>query len=856
MTTLANYPGMEELIRRIAAVRSRRRAVRLVAGGLTTVAVTLSAVLVLAVGLGYWADQPPVLLRWALVLSAAAGVLGTAGWCVAGVLLRRENLAQTAREIEQALPEVRNDLINSLLLARDGQSAGRPFIQRAIREAAQRSKQADFQRSISLQPLRRRAMAAGLAALAVLVFALLQPGAMQRGLRAAVSPAAFVPYANEIELVELTPGDTTCFAGSQVEIVARIENPGREELAGEVWLAGTDAPQPMRASGGGTVFRLPPRRAEESFRYCVRIGENRWPADRPYYTVKVIRRIGVESLDLEYDYPHYTGLKNKTLRGAPGPIRAPVGSRVKVRLHVDSALPAAVLQRAPGGRQRMKTGLESKEFWLNLPVREDGRYRLLLTDEQGRTLQRIPEAGASGSPPATSADGKLMSGAFPIEAIPDQPPQVEFHSPGRDVTQAAGSELPLRLRVSDDYGLSKVSLFLGAEGEPAERVHAFDLAALKGGKRGVLHTTLKLEGYQEGDVLVYYAEATDNRNLPGVDGPQTRQSDRFRIVLEDPSKLAAEKTERIQRLRELLLSILEAQVHERTRTAICRSKHETLEQIQTTGGAIQAGQDRIRARLVDLVETFPFDAETRTVQQACALLANNEAPLAVDQAQLLAALAEMNRREAATSALAGTQEKIIQALQTLLAWLPTANRKPREKSSAQGEDLPPEAAEKYRRLQEKMEEFIDAQQKAIEAGERLTKAPLDDFGNDKLRKELQATQDKWEKFLNEAIADFSKLAEQDFSNPAMLEELISVKCDVTMATDALQAEADEIATAAEDSGAENAKSLTANIEKWLPDTPDRTKWAMEAPEDQQNVEMPELPTELEDLVGDLLEQEE
>ena len=128
--------------------------------------------------------------------------------------------------------------------------------------------------------------------------------------------------------------------------------------------------------------------------------------------------------------------------------------------------------------------------------------------------------------------------------------------------------------------------------------------------------------------------------------------------------------------------------------------------------------------------------------------------------------------------------------------------------------------------------------------------------DEKLLKDLQLAQDKWEKFLNEAFADFSKMAQQDFSNPALLKELISVKTDVTMAKDALKKKATEIATAIEDNGIENAKTLTANLEKWLPDEPDRIKWNMEDPAGQSNIEQPDLPKELEDLVGDLLEDEE
>ncbi len=50
------------------------------------------------------------------------------------------------------------------------------------------------------------------------------------------------------------------------------------------------------------------------------------------------------------------------------------------------------------------------------------------------------------------------------------------------------------------------------------------------------------------------------------------------------------------------------------------------------------------------------------------------------------------------------------------------------------------------------------------------------------------------------------------------------------------------------------RMMLALHEVWQIDYP--IKWAMEALDQQQNFEMPELPTELEDLVGDLLEQEE
>jgi len=183
----------------------------------------------------------------------------------------------------------------------------------------------------------------------------------------------------------------------------------------------------------------------------------------------------------------------------------------------------------------------------------------------------------------------------------------------------------------------------------------------------------------------------------------------------------------------------------------------------------------------------------------------------------------------------------------------------KEKKETQAEDMPPDVEEKIKELKAKLAKFAEGQKKVIEAAKRLAKTPVDAFqeAEEKILNDLKAAEDKWEKFINESFADFSKLAQQDFSNPALLKELLSVKCDVTMAKDALSKKAAEIAVAAAGSAKTKAEKEMDNLEKWLPDVPDREKWSMEAPAGgQENIEMPDLPDELEDLVGDLLEEEE
>src|ERR1019366_2650041 len=84
----------------------------------------------------------------------------------------------------------------------------------------------------------------------------------------------------------------------------------------------------------------------------------------------------------------------------------------------------------------------------------------------------------------------------------------------------------------------------------------------------------------------------------------------------------------------------------------------------------------------------------------------------------------------------------------------------------------------------------------------------------------------------------------------------AIYSEVTMAKDALKAQAAEIAVPAEESGLEGAKELSSNIEKWLMNTPDRQQWTQEELPTKTDNPMTQVPNELEAMLGELMEQQE
>jgi len=853
MTTIPHYRGVEEILHCLRQVHLRRRTIRLVTYLAMLISLVSASLVITTLAGGYWPDQPPTVLRWALwglclgmwVLAAAALLARAALW--------RQNPAQTARFVEQSSGRLRNNLINAVLLADDHHQVSGELVQKAIDETVRmsRSRSDDLYRSVSLRWLARWGIVAAVAGMAAAAVAIAQPGPFRRGMLAALTPWKYVPYANTMRGVRITPGDATIFAGRPIRVVAHLPDMRAGEAARQlgklnprVLVAGRNSALGMLGGKGGT-FTCDLGTVEQTLRYAVVIGENHWPENKPYYRLTVIRRIDLEALNLTYTYPPYTHLKPQTVTGSGGNIEAPIGSTVALTLRLSRGVPQAALEVKDGPSRAMAASEDRKTFAAELLVQADGGYRLAMQDGSGRVIQRLE---------------RLLDGYYSIRAVPDAPPRVNFLLPARDLTVAPGDKVRMRIKASDKFGLANVTLLAGtAEIHPA--------SVLVRNPAGATETIIEYEYTvdpnlpDDGAVVIeYHAVATDNRELPALDlGSQTSRSRTFKITVQDAVRLAAEAAKRYEQLRKKLLAILELQLTQRVSTAICWTKHIKLGQIRATGVEIMVGQKAVRNGVLWLLTNHKFDQDMLVIRQELAQLSANEAKAAIDQAQVLAGLGALSERFGACHKLAATQDSIINALQSMLAIMPELAGREGQAGAGEGTDMPPEVAEKIHRLKTKLEQFIDAQKKIIQASRRLVKTPVDSFqdADEKLLKELRLIQDKWEKFIDEAFTDFSKLAQQDFSNGELLKELLSVKCDVTMAKDALSKKAVEIATSAEDNAVENARTLTTNLEKWLPDTPDRDKWVMEDPAGgQENIEMPELPSELEDLVGDLLEQEE
>ncbi|MBN1394093.1 MAG: hypothetical protein JW959_03625 [Pirellulales bacterium] len=840
-----------------------------------------------------------VLLLPAPWLSALAAV-----WLLVSLLLMflvgrrllrgQRGIEATARRMESAFPELDSDLINLVQLGNDRENRNRAFCLAAVNQAAAKIGALQLDRAAAGQSRRQRFiycmqtprdLIESLAALAVLIAAALVCRATLPNWGSAASrlfaPWTFVPSVGSVEIISVSPGDVDVLVGESVRIGAEIRNPPAPPVNAILFVKKANEPEnplPMTADGEHRRFALTVPSVAEAFDYRLEIGDSQTRV----YSVRVRRKPVVESAEATFRYPAYIGRKDETLAIDDLNLEAPQYTEVRLRLRAATPVAKGCVEL---GEQQFPGRVEPDGSLSisPMPLLKNGSYVVRLWNDAGHT-----------DPNPRVND---------IRVRIDQPPTVELRGLSEPAFAAPGTTLSLSVRVGDDYGVGRAELQIKIDGTPLPQS-----GRGAGGKSGS-SSPRPLEGEGPGthDIVDQWTDFSPNeisavrRHLLTLDPkiikpgrsvfvraavwdrraiedwgvklePQRTVGRWHEIRVVSPDDEATAVLRRLEALRAELLGILKKQVHARTLTA----------EGATDGRGFM---EDVRNRQIDIQKSTSALAKTvkpddrkplPTIRRVLGGLAAGEM---IEAVKVCDELLNMGRLASAGTAdrngenadlpsaakqlpeLTTIQDRIIAELRKLLE---TARRAESdllaEMEKRPGGDLPDDARDKIEQLHDKLEEFLKQQKRVIEASEELAKTPVDDFTEEQeeLLEGLAAAEDDLSRFLEELRSDQSKLPEQDFSNPSTAKELVEIQTEIKMAEGALTKKTVDIAVPLEQLGHERAEELKANLEKWLPDAPDRERWSQEESLTDADKEAPmaELPEELEDLVGELMEEEE
>ena len=796
----------------------------------------------LALGLAcFWLDN---LLR---LPSAARGLLLAAGvawpaWRLWRDALRRDawqvRPERTARELETRCGIGDNILITACQLesmAAHGMAAA--LARRIVAAGVTRARM--FAPGTLAEPRRLWKVAGVVLACALvwvfylLVFPRYADNAWQRFSR----PLADVPPVGAYE-VRLTPCGRVIVAEGESLILqaavlgrsnqfARLRNPPVLRLASKRE-GGATREVPMGPTLDG-AWRATVENVQEAFTARA-LADDSWS---PAALVEIRRRPKLTASAFRVAPPAYTGLKPEERPGPPAALTLPEGSRVEARLTLDRAVDTVVWQT---GTNRVPFAGRSKTWQVSVMVNASSEYRVLVVEDQSE------QEAARGM----------------LQAQPDRPPEVALVTGDRNRLVWPGETVELPVTAEDDYGVR--DMVVSARHAARENAPQAVLGrwAYQGppGRRSVrerLKFAVDPRIFEGGESYTIEAQARDF----APSGNVGRSAPLVLRVRRPQDAIASDPAE--QRNFTALQQAIDAQ---RRSLGLTQNLQMHLDE------ALQAGHlDRHRVAIVAAqmsARAFGREAqrglETAKSEAASRLrvLVENEMGLVLEDAQ------KLNGKDSAAltkraSAMAERQTYILTELLGLFGRVASAARAQLDKGKGGAVALPPPSAtEAMQELRDLLKDFAKAEQRIIaQSRELLEKKPEDLTDEEKeILGQLAREEQKWADLLKDKLNDMAKTPLQDFADGALANQINEVWQDISKAAAELYARKLDLAVPQEQNGLENAKTLEQNLEKWLSDRPDNKKWSMEEPPTTPDVPLAELPKELEDIAGDLLDKED
>jgi hypothetical protein len=372
---------------------------------------------------------------------------------------------QVALAIERQTPGTSNQIINSLQIARavDGEHG----------TAVLRENHA------ALQNIRLRQAAKMRPALVRLGFAAVVLGAgvcfyvFKQAHFTNAASRLFQPFAQIAPLYRTTlsvePGDVTAVPGSAVKIRVRIQGERPAKLAVQQFVGDARTSEHVPVPAGAEFVEYTFRNLQRSLTYTVTGGDY----TTPVFNIDVPLPPQVNLVRATMHLPEYTRIAPQRTEAHGGDLEALQGTRAEVTFVLDQpADTAALLLESNVGPTIRRPG--SSDATSTAEKAEPGRQIVGPTLSAGEPriveLKRITPTEFSGEIVFKDVlgyqvrvqRGKQTPGPslrYGLRALPDQPPQLTLTGLDRQTEAQLGSELPLKISATDDYGLAEVGVF-------------------------------------------------------------------------------------------------------------------------------------------------------------------------------------------------------------------------------------------------------------------------------------------------------------------------------------------------------------------------------------------------------------
>jgi len=757
--------------------------------------------------------------RLALGTAFVAAHLAALAW----LYLRRWRVPlderRTAVFLEQRYGVADNRLINAVHLAAD------PAVPADVRAyftqtATETSRGFRLARVMDWRRLGRLARPLAVAAAVMTLYAVLFTDHARNAFIRFANPATEVAPLNYTQF-EVTPGSLRLAEGSSVLIRARGRRLGRavERLDILVSDGASNILHAMQPEDGGGVFELV--NLSETTRYTVR---NRNDASLTY-TVTVVPKPRLERLTFTVTPPAYTRRPPRQEPPTARQVRALAGATLRIEPGLPASMHAAFFR---DGQPAAAT---------------DGRLETTL-DRSCRLALDV-----------TEADGLTHAAAWfcEVEAVADEPPAVRFVNTEMNQQVGLGQEVPVQVAARDDCGVRNLVLYTRINGEDVP-LKSYDYGESREERREAAMIRITPERFAVNATYRIWGRATDIRE-PAQGGVTVTPVTLHVIDLsrQAPAGEAADPYVR------LFAALSEALAQQKAAQTGIAGGIDRAGDAGALGGMLKQQEpvDALLGRAAAVARELRDAGRIEPALEArIGALYSGPSKTILQHLREVPGVADTAERRVRLNAVVLEQTELIRALQDILGEI--GRRKRLDDLAAldlKQDEQDQKTLERLNQLRDDLSKYQETQRDLLDKLGDIDRKEPEDWAEDEeeLLGKLAARQDDLANFFKSAFDDLSKIENQDFSNSMLADELLELYEELQRAGDALKAKKTEIATLAEEMGLEMAETMETNLERWLADAKDAIKWNAEEGGDSPDVPLQDLPQEMTDIIGDLID---
>lgn len=409
---------------------------------------------------------------------------------------------KAAKKVGNNYPAIKDDLLNAMQLVAfetSGKQYSPLLIDAAFSQVYQKTQSIKFEKIISFKKSKELL----LYTFAVIVFCftlnLFFPGLSAAANRLVNFDKEFIPPAKFNFIIH--PGNTEITKGDDVFISVKVEG----SVPANVFLAVKNEEQSefefkeLRRDSTGN-FTLNITAIRSSLKYYAKAED----VTSEEYTINVIDRPVIKTFNLTINAPAYSGILPVEQKDN-GNITSLKGSTVEVNLNSTKRLKTAEI--IFDDTSIVKLNVQDEKASGKFRIMKDNNYYIRLTDDAG--------------------NNNLSPITYSIKILNDAYPAIELINPDNDVNLANDNRVPVLVRISDDYGFSKLVLkyrLTHSRYEPAREDYTsvelpLEKKALETEVNYVWNLT-KLSLAVE-DVVEFYLEVFDNDIISGPKSTKT-----------------------------------------------------------------------------------------------------------------------------------------------------------------------------------------------------------------------------------------------------------------------------------------------------------------------------------------------